>query len=228
MKYLEQSYRVSERHACCVLEVARATHRYVGYAEQWIELRMRIREIAQTRVRYGYRMIRVLLNREGWKMGKELVYRLYKEEGLGVRKRPAGRRRAVVHRQERFRLTGPTQVWAMDFVSDQLCDGRRFRALTVMDIYTRESLDIEAGQSLRGEDVVRVLNHLKLERGIPKVLFCDNGSEFTGQKDGSVSLSQRCEDRLLPPGQADRRRFLGTVFPGPSAENSLSSHLTQI
>lgn len=72
---------------------------------------MRMREIAQTRVRYGYRMIRVLLNREGWKVGKDLVYRLYREEGLGLRKRPPGRRRAVVHRQDRFRPTGPNQVW---------------------------------------------------------------------------------------------------------------------
>jgi putative transposase len=121
---------------------------------------MRIWKIAQTRVRHGYRMIRVLLNREGLKVGKDLVYRLYKEEGLGMRKRPTGRRHAVVHRQERFR---PNQIWAMDFVSD------------------RESLAIEAGQSLRGEDVVRVLNRLKLERGVPKVLFCDNGSEFMDQ-----------------------------------------------
>ncbi|WP_433964538.1 IS3 family transposase [Tunturiibacter gelidiferens] len=181
VKYFEQSYRVSERHACCVLELARATYRYEGHQEQWIELRMRIREIAQTRVRYGYRMIRVLLNREGWKVGKDLVYRLYKEEGLGLRKRPVGRRRAVVHRQERFRPTGPNQVWAMDFVADQLCDGRRFRSLTIVDIYTRESLAIEVGQSLRGEDVVRVLNRLKEQRGVPKLLFCDNGSEFTGQ-----------------------------------------------
>ena len=142
---------------------------------------MRIQEIAQTRVRYGYRMIRVLLNREGWKVGKDLVYWLYKEEGLGLHKRPAGRRRAAVHRQERFKPTGPNQVWAMEFVSDQLCDGRRFRSLTVVGIYTRESLAIEAGQSLRGEDVVRVLNRLKPERGAPKMLFCDNGSEFTGQ-----------------------------------------------
>ncbi len=73
----------------------------------------------------------------GLEGGKDLVYRLYKEEGLGLRKRPAGRRRAVVHRQERFKPTGPNQVWAMDFVSDQLCDGRRFRSLTVVDIYTR-------------------------------------------------------------------------------------------
>jgi putative transposase len=161
--------------------LARATHRYEGRQEQWIELRMRIREIAQTRVRYGYRRSRVLLNREGWKVGKDLVDRLYKEEGLGLRKRPPGRRRAVVHRQERFRPSGPNQVWALDFVSDQLCDGRRFRSLTIVDIYTREGLAIEVGQSLKGEDVVRVLSRLKEQRGVPKVLFCDNGSEFTGQ-----------------------------------------------
>ena len=138
--------------------------------------------MAQTRVRYGYRRIRVLLNREGWKVGKDLVYRLYKEEGLGLRKRPPGRRRAVVHRQERFRPEwAPTRVWALDFVSDQLCDGRRFRSLTIVDIYTRESLAIEVSQSLKGEDVVRVLSRLKEQRGVPKVLFCDNGSEFTGQ-----------------------------------------------
>ena len=78
---------------------------------------MRISEIAQTRVHYGYRMIHVLLNREGWKVGKDLVCRLYKKEGLG---RSAGSKRAVMHRQERFKPTGSNQVWAMDFVSDQL------------------------------------------------------------------------------------------------------------
>ena len=83
---------MSERHVCEVLEIGRTTYRYEGLQEPWTELRMRMREIAQTRVRYGYRMIRVLLNREGWKVGKDLVYRLYKEEGLGLRKRPTGRR----------------------------------------------------------------------------------------------------------------------------------------
>ena len=140
-----------------------------------------MREIAQTRVRYGYRMISVLLNREGWNMGKDLVYRLYKEEGLGLRKCPSGWRRAVVYRQERFKPTGPNQVWAIDFVSDQLSEGRRFRSLTVVDIFTRECLAIESGQCLRGEDVVRVLNRLGQQRGLPKMLFCDNGAEFAGQ-----------------------------------------------
>ena len=126
-------------------------------------------------------MIRVLLNREGWQVGKDLEYRLYKEEGLGLCKRPAGKRRATVHRQERLRPTGPNQVWAMDFGADQLCNGRRFRSLTIVDIFTRESLAVEIGQSLKGEDVVRVLNRLKQERGAPKVLFCDNRPEFAGQ-----------------------------------------------
>jgi hypothetical protein len=99
VKYLEQSYRVSERHACCVLEVARATHRYEGHQEQWIELRMRIREIAQTRVRYGYRMIRVLLNREGWKVGKDVVYPQIEPSLAGLWKAPTDGHHACVNRE---------------------------------------------------------------------------------------------------------------------------------
>ena len=101
---------------------------------------MRIREIAQSRVRYGYRKIRVLLNREGWEVGKHLVYRLYREEGLALKKRPQRKRKAVRHREERFIATAPNQAWSIDFVADQLQDGRRFRALTMVDVYTRESV----------------------------------------------------------------------------------------
>jgi putative transposase len=142
---------------------------------------MRIREIAQAQVRYGYRKILALLNREGWKVGRYLVYRLYREEGLTLRQRRRRRRRVAIHRRERQKPTGPNQVWSLDFVADQLADGRRFRALTVVDVFTRESLAIEVGQSLKGEDVVRVLNRIKGPRGAPKMLFCDNGSEFSSQ-----------------------------------------------
>jgi putative transposase len=136
---------------------------------------MRIREIAQSRVRYGYRKIRVLLNREGWEVGKHLVYRLYKKEGLALKKRPQRKRKAIQHREERFTATAPNQAWSIDFIADQLQDGTRFRALTVLDVYTREGVAIEPGQSLKGEDVVRVLSRLKQQRGVPKLLFCDNG-----------------------------------------------------
>jgi putative transposase len=131
---------------------------------------MRVREIAQTRVRYGYRKIRVRLNREGWKVGKYLVERIYREEGLTLRPQRRRRRRVAEHRRERFHPTAPNQVWSMDFVADQRADGRKFRSLTVVDIYTRECLAIESEQKLKGQDVVRVLNRIKIHRGVPGML----------------------------------------------------------
>lgn len=178
---MQQAYRVSERRACGVAQVAVSTFRYVSIREPRTALRQRIREIAQVRVRYGYRKIRVLLNREGWKVGKKLVYRLYREEGLTLRVKPKRRRCAAKNPRERSKASAPNQVWSLDFVADQLADGRRFRALTVMDVFTREGLAIEVGQSLKGEDVVRVLSRIGSQRGVPKALFCDNGSEFTSQ-----------------------------------------------
>jgi putative transposase len=182
VEHLASTYRVGERHACRVLCVARATYRYRSHLDPRTELRMRIREIARARVRYGYRKIRALLNREGWNVGKYLVCRLYKEEGMTLKKmRRQRKRKAIKHREERFQATAPDQAWSIDFVADQLQDGRRFRALTVVDIFTREGVAIEVGQSLKGDDVVRTLNRLKNKRGVPKLLFCDNGSEFSSQ-----------------------------------------------
>ena len=130
------------------------------------------------RVRYGCRKIRVLLQREGWPVGQSLVRRLYREEGLTLRRTAPRKCRVAVERRERMKPAGPNQVWSLDFVSDPLADGRRFGALTVVDVYTRQSLAIEAGQSLRGKDVVQVLQRIQQERGGPRRLFCDHGSEF--------------------------------------------------
>ena len=181
VEHLCGSYGVSERRACRVGRLNRGTYRYRRPQDPRTALRMRIREIAPARVRYGYRKILALLHREGWKVGRYLVYRLYKEEGLTLRQRLRRRRRVAVHRRERQKPTGPNQVWSLDFVADQLADGRRFRALTVVDVFTRECPAIEVGQSLKGEDVVRVLNRIKGQGGAPKMLFCDNGSEFSSQ-----------------------------------------------
>ena len=137
--------------------------------------------MAQTRIRYGYRKIRVLLNREGWAVGKKLVYRLYREEGLTLRHRVPRRRKSVAPRWTRPTPEKPNEAWTLDFVADQLANGQRFRALTVVDVFTRESVAIEVGQRLRGEHVVTVLNRLTARRGVPTVLFCDNGSEFCSQ-----------------------------------------------
>ena len=181
VEYLCKGYAVSERRACRVTRLHRGTYRYRSRKNAWVALRMRMREIAQARVRYGYRKIRVLLNREGWGVGKSRMQRLYKEEGLGLKQRPKRRRRAGEHRRERVRPTRPNQIWSLDFMADQLTDGRRFRVLTIVDVFTRESLAVEVGPSLKGTQVVEVLNRIRAWRGAPKMLFCDNGSEFSSQ-----------------------------------------------
>jgi putative transposase len=218
------SYLVSQRHACRVLCVPRATYRYRSCLDPRTELRMRIREIAQARVRYGYRKIRVLLNREGWEVGKYLVYRLYKEEGLTLKRmKPAGKRKATRTREDRFKPTAPNEAWSMDFVMDQLQDGTRFRALTIVDVHTREAVAIEAGQSLKGDDVVRTLNRLKLDRGVPKVLFCDNGSEFTSQAMDLWAYRHRTKIDFSRPGKPTDNAFVES-FNGTFRCECLDTH----
>src|SRR5258708_19422634 len=117
--HLRDQYRASERHACRVLLMVRGTYRYQSHPEPWTELRMRIREIAQSRVRYGYRKIRVLLNREGWDVGKYLVYRLYQEEGLALKKRPQRKRKAGRHPEEPFIPTTPHHPSTIHFLPAQ-------------------------------------------------------------------------------------------------------------
>ncbi len=178
--------------------------------------------MVQTRGRYGYRKIRVLLNREGWAGGKPLVYRLYREECLTLRHRPPRRRKAIVVRAHRPPVTRPHDAWTLDVVADQLVDGRRFHALTVIDVYTRECVAIEVYQSLRGEHVVAVLNRLKAQRGTPRRLFCDNGSEFNSQLMDLGAYHNKVSSDVSKPGtptdnahaesfNATRRRECRTV-----------------
>ncbi len=146
----------------------------------------RCRQVVQC-LRGGYRIserracVLIRLQREGWAVGKTMVSRLYREEGLALRWTVPRKRRVAVERTGRIKPSGLNPVWSLDFVSDQLADGRRFRVLTVGDVYTRESLAIVPGPSLRGEEVVRVLQRFQQERGGPQRLLCDLGSEFSSQ-----------------------------------------------
>jgi putative transposase len=179
--YLCGAYGVSERHACELVLLPRATDRYQSIRDPLTALRLRMRELAQAHIRSRYRKIRVLLIREGWEMGKKLVYRLCCGDEPGLRTRRKSRRTVSEHSRQKPRAERPNQVWRLDFVADQLADGRRFRALTVVDVYTREYLAIEVGQSLKGLDVLRVLQHINQEQGALQMLFCDDSSEFTSQ-----------------------------------------------
>lgn len=139
---------------------------------------MRIKEIANTRVHYGYRRVHVMLRREGWQDNVKRVYRLYQEQGLSLRMKRPKRNKSARLRQPKSLVTAMNQIWSMDFVADALFDGRKLRALTVVDNYTRESLAIDVGQSLKGEDVVATLNRITATRGLPATIKADNGSEF--------------------------------------------------
>lgn len=139
---------------------------------------MRIKEITEARIHYGYRRVCVVLKREGWQDNHKRVYRLYREEGLSLRLKRPKRNKAARLRQPKQLVTAMNQIWSMDFVADTLFDGRRLRALTVVDNFTRESLAIDVGQSLKGEGVVNTLNRIAMYRGLPATIKVDNGSEF--------------------------------------------------
>ena len=142
-------------------------------------LKARMREIAATRVRFGFWRIYILIRREGWIVNHKRIYRLYKAEGLNLRTKKPRRRKSAANRMDRIALTAPDQSWSMDFVSDALFDGKKIRSLTVVDNFTRECLAIEVAQSLTGDDVVRVLTRITRERNqTPHRIQADNGPEF--------------------------------------------------
>ncbi len=140
-----------------------------------------------------------------------------------MKKRPKRKRKAARHREESLNATAPDQAWSMDFVADQLQDGTRFRALTIVDVYTREGVAIEAGQSLKGDDVVRALNRLKAQRGVPKVLFCDNGSEFTSQAMDLWAYQNGVKIDFSRPGKPTDNAFVES-FNGTFRAECLNTH----
>ena len=156
----------------------RATWYYRSRKDEQAALRMRIKDIAAARVRYGYMRIHVLLRREGWQINHKRTYRIYCEEGLHLRAKRPRKRVAASPRVGRAEITGLNECWSMDFVSDTLFDGRRYGALTIVDNFSRECLGIKADQSIKGHHVVALLERICFYRGSPKTIRVDNGPEF--------------------------------------------------
>jgi putative transposase len=180
-EYLIAAYKIDKRRACRLLQMHRSMFYYRSHTRDQQEvLRVRLRDLAAVRVRYGYRRLHVLLQREGWKVNHKRVYRIYTEEGLAVRTKKRKKRVSAV-RMVRPGATVPNQRWSMDFVSDSLHDGRRFRVLTLVDHFTRESPVIEVGSSIPGKRVVEILDRLAFTNGVPEIITVDNGPEFTGR-----------------------------------------------
>jgi putative transposase len=186
-------------------------------------LRIRIKDIAGSRVRFGYRRIHVLLLREGWRINQKRVYRLYCEEGLSLRYKKNKRRFTARPRVEKEPVIGRDQCWSLDFVTDSLQNGARFRALTVIDVFTRESLVIKVGRSIRAEQVVRSLELLRLERGAPRSLRCDNGPEFISRDVDAWAYTHSVKIDFSRPGKPTDNAFIES-FNGRLRQECLNYH----
>ena len=176
--YLQSTYEMSQRRACRVISTDRTSVRYQATRLDDGHLRQRLKTLAQERRRFGYRRLHVLLRREGQVVNKKRVQRIYREERLTVRRR-GGRKRAIGTRRPIEIPLAANQRWSLDFVSDQMTDGRRFRILTVIDNCTRECLALVADTSLSGRRVARELDVIIQNRGRPDTIISDNGTEYT-------------------------------------------------
>lgn len=223
MGHLVDRYRVGVRRACALIRQSRSAWYYRPAHNDDGPLLRRIEEIAAVRVRYGFWRIYVLLRREGWRVNHKRVYRLYRQAGLNLRRKRPRRRKAAAHRLDRVTLTHPNQCWSMDFVADALFDGRRFRALTVVDNFTKESLAIEVAQQLKGEDVVAVMQRLQSERGVPNRTQTDNGSEFISLALDRWAYDQGVTMDYSRPGKPTDNPFIES-FNGSFRDECLNTH----
>lgn len=195
------------RRACRVVGLAPATYYYRSRRPEPVELREKLRLLAAQRPRWGYRRLHVLLRRDGHQVNHKLVLRLYRAEGLAVRrkkrKRIASALRVVLPPPAR-----PGQRWSMDFVEDSLANGRRFRTLNVVDDCSRECLAIEVDFSLPGARVVRVLERLVELYGAPEVIVVDNGSEFTGRAVDAWAYQHGIKLHFIRPGHPVENAYI--------------------
>jgi putative transposase len=183
------------------MRFARTSHRYRHRRDRQEFLRMRIKEIAAARVRYGYLRIHVLLRREGWKINLKRVYRLYTEENLQMRRKAPHRHVSSKRRIARPAATRANETWSMDFMSDSLGDGRKLRVLTIVDNFTRESLASEVSQRISGHDVARVLTRISVGRGMPRTIRVDNGPEFISRALDQWAYLNKVELDFSRPGK---------------------------
>ena len=203
--------------------VETSTYHYKSRRAGQADLEHRIKEICQTRVRYGYRRVHVLLRREGWMLNLKKTRRLYRDLGLQLRAKTPKRRVKAKLRDDRRVATAPNETWAMDFVHDQLALGRKIRVLTVVDTFSRYVPVIDPRFSYRGEDVVQTLDRICLEAGYPKTIRVDQGSEFISR---DLDLWAYAHDVTLDfsrPGTPTDNAFI-EAFNGRFRAECLNAH----
>ena len=205
--HLRVGFEVSERRACAALGADRRSVRYRSRRPDDATARVRLRELASIRRRFGYRRLHILLRREGIVMNHKKLRRLYREERLQVRRR-GGRKRALGTRAPMALPQGPNQRWSLDFLSDAMTDGRRFRALAIVDDFTRECLVLVADTSLPGLRVARELDTVIAIRGRPGTIVSDNGTELTSMAILRWSQERQIAWHYVAPGKPQQNAFI--------------------
>jgi len=223
VEWARGSYRLTERRACRALGVGRSMVRYRSRRPAQGPLRSRLKEIAETRVSYGYKRLHVLLRREGWAINHKRVYRLYSEERLTLRRKKPKRRKSALAREVRDAVSQPDQRWAMDFVHDVLTGGRTIRVLTVVDVHTRECVALEPRFGFRGEDVAHILSKAAQGRKLPAVISVDNGTEFTSRALDHWAYWNQVKLDFSRPGKPTDNAHI-EAFNGSFRRECLSQH----
>jgi putative transposase len=221
--HLCTALEMSERRACTLIAADRTMIRYRSRRPPETELRARLRELANQRRRFGYRRLFILLRREGEPSGVNRIYRLYREEGLTVRKRRA-RRRAVGTRAPILVEARVNARWSLDFVHDQFALGRRFRILNIVDDVTRECLAAIPDTSISGRRVARELTMLIETRGKPGMIVSDNGTEFTSNAILGWATDHQVEWHYIVPGKPMQNGFVES-FNGRMRDELLNESL---
>jgi putative transposase len=214
---------MSVKRSCRLAELQRATWYRKSTAKDQSALRLRIQEIAQARPRFGYERIWILLRREGWRVNRKRIHRLYRLEGLQVRMRKRRRKRLSLHRGPVSRPTAGNQHWSMDFVHDQLANGRTFRVLTVIDQWSRESVVLEVDFALNGQRVAQALDRIAQHRPLPRAITVDHGTEFTSKVLDEWAYQRGVELDFIRPGKPVENAFIES-FNGRLRDECLNVH----
>jgi putative transposase len=218
-----EHHGLSERRATGLLEIDRSTMRYVSKRPSDAPERALLKELAAERRRFGYRRLREMARRRGVVMNLKKVYRLYKEERLTVRRR-GGRKRAIGTRAPLEKAAGPNAIWVLDFVSDALESGRRFRVFNVEDQFTRRGLGVEIDTSLPGRRIVRVLERLVAIWGKPAMIVSDNGTELTCNAMLKWTTETAVAWHYIQPGKPMQNGYMES-FNGKLRDECLNEHV---
>ena len=223
MNWAMKTKGYNQCRACALAGIDPRVYRRTSKRPADTALRARMKELASERRRFGYRRLHMLLKREGWEVNWKKLYRLYREEGLSVRKR-GGRKRAVGTRTPMAIPQGPNQRWSLDFVSDSLSCGRRFRILNVIDDFSRECLAAVVDTSLSGERVARELDRIAETRGYPCMVVSDNGTELTSNAILKWQEDRKVDWHYIAPGKPMQNGFIES-FNGRMRDECLNEHL---